>query len=58
MDDIEKHARQYLKALYGVGETSDTVLPAQICPPFSHSPGRKAGSSKARKAATASLRSG
>ena len=32
MDDIEKHARQYLKALYGIGESSDTVLPALNLP--------------------------
>lgn len=32
MDDIEKQARHYLKALYGVGELSGEVLPAQNLP--------------------------
>jgi hypothetical protein len=32
MDDIEKQARQYLKALYGLGEPSADVLPAQNLP--------------------------
>lgn len=32
MDDIEKQARHYLKALYGIGESSDEVLPAHNIP--------------------------
>lgn len=32
MEDIEKQARQYLKALYGIGEPSVEVLPVQNLP--------------------------
>jgi len=32
MNDIEKQARHYLKALYGIGEPSDEVLSAQNLP--------------------------
>ena len=32
MDDIERQARLYLKALYGIGEPSAEVLPAQNLP--------------------------